>query len=243
MPDGGKLLLASNNSTLDENFVKSRVEIAAGDYVVLTVSDTGGGMSQEDLEHAFEPFFTTKEVGQGSGLGLAMVYGFAKQSGGDVTIDSKPGVGTTVSLYLPRMLEEPRKAGQPIAKVIPKGHGETVLVVEDDPDVRGLAQNLLQSLGYEVQQAADGPAAMIMLQEGPGPDLLLTDVVLPNNMSGVDLAAIVRKRFPAISILFMSGYAENTLRQTAGADMDIELLNKPFRRQDFAVKVRQALDS
>ncbi len=242
MAEGGSLIIEATNAELDENYVVHDVEFTPGDYVMIAVSDTGSGMSAEVLALVFEPFYTTKDVGEGSGLGLAMVYGFAKQSRGHVTIYSDQGHGTTVRLYLPRNIEESTKLPQEVAVEILGGQGEKVLVVEDDPDVCDLAVTLLESLNYRVQRASDGVEALSMLEQIPPPDLLLTDVVLPNKINGTELATEAKQRIPTIKILFMSGYATNAARHNGLADSDAILLNKPFLRRELAAKVRRALD-
>ena len=242
MPEGGTLVIEASNANLDEASAHYHADLTPGDYVILAVSDSGSGMSPEVLERAFEPFFTTKEAGQGSGLGLAMVYGFAKQSGGHVTIYSEQGHGTTVKLYLPRMREEAAGAGDGTVTEVPRAKGETVLVVEDDADVRQLAVAMLEGLGYRVLQAPDGPAALVILDNCPPPELLLSDLVLPRGLSGPDVAEKVKRALPAIKVLFMSGYANHAARHRSLAMTDAELLNKPFSMRELALKVRGALD-
>ena len=209
---------------------------------MLAVSDSGSGMSLEVLEHAMEPFFTTKELGEGSGLGLAMIYGFAKQTGGHVAIYSEEGHGTTVKLYLPRAGEDTAQAGEETATEAPRARGETVLVVEDDADVRQLAVAMLEDLGYRVLQAPNGWAALLVLEESAPPDLLFSDMVLPRGLSGPDLAEKVKRELPAIKVLFMSGYTEDATRHNGLAGNGAELLNKPFRKRELALKVREVLD-
>ena len=242
MPDGGVLTIKTYNDYVEDHDTILRLDTNPGPYVVLSVGDTGGGMSSEVLEHAFEPFFTTKEAGKGSGLGLSMIYGFVKQTGGHVTIDSTPGRGTTVKLYLPRALaaaEEPSRA----PTTDPRGHGETVMVLEDDPDVRELAVTMLQGLGYEVLEARDGAAALELLGGASRIDLLLSDIVLPGGLSGRTVATRARRRSPNLKVLFMSGYAEADAAVVCDGpwDEDAEVLNKPFRRHDLARQVNAAL--
>src|SRR5262249_52787889 len=189
-----------------ESFVSGQVDLAAGDYVSLIVTDTGVGMPPNVLEHAFEPFFTTKDVGQGSGLGLSMVYGFAKQSGGHVTIASEVGRGTSVSLYLPRAASKAvaETAAPPRAQE-PRARGESILVLEDDPDVRALAVSVLKQLGYRVAAAPDGAAALATINNVQTIDLLLSDVVLAGQMSGPEVVAEARRHVPTLRVLYMSG--------------------------------------
>jgi CheY-like chemotaxis protein len=242
MPGGGKLTIETANVTFAEGDVPVETEMGPGDYVTLAVGDNGTGMAPEELEHAFEPFFTTKEVGQGSGLGLSMVYGFARQSGGHATIHSERGRGTTVKLYLPRAERSDRLAPKKAPAEEPKARGETVLVLEDDADVRQLAVSILEGLGYEVLEAQDGKAALAVLEESARIDLLLSDVVLSGGMSGPQVAEEARDRYPAMKVLFMSGHAEAALRHHRALRGDTELINKPFRRRELAQKVRATLD-
>ncbi|MDH3473094.1 MAG: type II toxin-antitoxin system prevent-host-death family antitoxin [Rhodospirillales bacterium] len=241
MPDGGTLVIETGNANLDDAYAEGQPEVAQGDYVVLAVTDSGSGMAPGVLEHAFEPFFTTKEVGRGTGLGLSMVYGFAKQSDGHVAIYSEEGHGTTVKLYLPRT-EAPADAPGPVEMEAPQGCGETVLLVEGNADVRLLAERLLGDLGYRVFTAEDARTALTVLDRIPQPDLLLSDVVLPGGLSGPDLAKQALELYPGLKVLFMSGYAEHAGRINGLAGKGAELLNKPFRKRDLALKLRAVLD-
>jgi PAS domain S-box-containing protein len=242
MPGGGTLAIETANTPLHDEAEARRYDVAPGDYVTLTVRDDGAGMPPAVLSHVFEPFFTTKEVGQGSGLGLSMVYGFAKQSGGCVTIDSHEGEGTAVTLYLPRAEEAVEQAKSEGSEEAPAASGETILLVEDDSDVRELAVTVLQDLGYSVLEAEDGESARAVLMTAPSIELLLSDVVLPGGMSGPALAQEAKRRHRAIKVLFMSGYAESAISGHGQWNGDAELLNKPFRRCELARKVRFALD-
>jgi CheY-like chemotaxis protein len=241
MPAGGTLVIETGNASLDDAYAERRPEVAPGDYVVLAVTDSGSGMASGVLEHAFEPFFTTKEVGRGTGLGLSMVYGFAKQSGGHAAIYSEQGHGTTIRLYLPRT-EAPADAPGPAEQEAPQGRGETVLLVEDSADVRRLAERLLEDLGYRVFTAEDARTALGILERVPRPDVLLSDVVLPGGLSGPDLAKEARERYPGLQVLFMSGYAEHAARINGPVEQGAELLNKPFRKRDLALRLRAVLD-
>lgn len=244
MLGGGKLTIETQNISLDDDYAAAQAEVAPGQYVMIAVTDTGTGMPQDIIDQVFDPFFTTKEIGKGSGLGLSMVFGFVKQSGGHVTVYSEVGVGTTVKLYLPRSSggeEEP--ASLPAApSEVPRGRGETILVVEDEPSVRTLSVALLSDLGYEILEAADGPAALLILETSPHVDLLFTDVVLPGGMRGPELAAEIMRRRPGIAVLYTSGYTENAIVHHGRLDEGVELLNKPFRREDLARRVRAVLD-
>ena len=242
MPDGGRLTIETANALIEQDQLELEAEIAPGAYLLLTVTDTGIGMAPEILEHVFEPFFTTKDVGRGSGLGLPMVYGFAKQSGGHVTVSSEPGSGTTVKLYLPRSDRDRDRADRLGTQSEPRARGEVVLVVEDDLDVRTLSMALLDSLGYRVLEAGDGASATRALDEAAHIDLLLTDVVLPGGMSGTAVAREAAQRHPAIKVLYMSGYAAESMARHGKPDRGVLLLQKPFRRGELAHKVRQALD-
>ncbi len=243
MEDGGELVIETANITFTEAPDGEAMGAEPGDYVMLAVSDTGIGIAPQVQEHVFEPFFTTKEVGQGSGLGLSMVYGFASQSGGFVSIDSDVGRGTTVKLFLPRTKDAtPRIAREAVPRE-PTARGETVLLVEDEAGVRTLAATLLGGLGYAVVEASDGDAALAALASGAAIDLLFTDVVLPGAMSGPQVAEEARRRNPNIKALFMSGYPDKVLHNHDQSDGDVVVLAKPFRKHELAQRVRSALDS
>ncbi len=209
---------------------------------MLAVTDTGSGIPPDQIEHVFEPFYTTKDVGKGTGLGLSMVYGFVKQSGGHVTVNSEQGEGTTIKLYLPRSTETAAVERKPVTGEVPVARGETILVVEDDPDLRTLAVTLLGSLGSQVMEAGTAAAALEELGSTTRVNLLLTDVVLPGGMNGRELAAEVERRAPGTQVLYMSGYTENAIVHHGRLDADAELLQKPFRRADLARAVRMVLD-
>ena len=242
MPGGGKLTVECMNARLDETYATRTADAAPGDYAVLAVSDTGSGMSPEILEHVFEPFFTTKEVGQGTGLGLSMIYGFAKQSGGHVAIYSEVGMGTTVKLFLPRAVSGAEEDASPGKAEFPRGRGETVLVLEDDPDVRELAAKILGDLGYRVIEAGEACSAAAALAAADGVDLLLSDVILPGKMNGPDFAREARKIRPALKVMFMSGYPADAARNNGLADLGGPLLQKPLDRRQLAESLRAALD-
>jgi PAS domain S-box-containing protein len=244
MPAGGKLTIETSNTYLDSDYAAAHPEVTAGQYVLLCVSDTGQGMDQATVDRAIEPFFTTKEVGRGTGLGLSMVYGFIKQSGGHFRIYSEPGEGTTVRIYLPRLLgpiEEEAAAAPKGALVATRG--ETILVCEDDEDVRAYSVEVLRELGYAVLEAADGPAALRQLEEkGAEVDLLFTDVVLPGGMTGAVLAERARLLRPHLKVLFTTGYARNAIVHQGRLDEGVELLTKPFTHGDLASRIRDLLD-
>lgn len=242
MAAGGKLTIECDNVCLGAPDGTRNPEAVAGDYVVLAVSDTGSGMSAEVHAQAFEPFYTTKDVGQGSGLGLSMVYGFAKQSDGQVSIYSEPGRGTTVRLYLPRAGEAPiGDIAFPDAELL-RGRDEVVLVIEDDPDVRDLAVRMLKDLGYRVIQVPDAAGAREVLAAGRRVDLVISDVVLPGGTSGPEFAAEARARDPGLKVIFMSGYPARAAMRGGFLAADNVLLTKPFRRHQLAKVLREALD-
>jgi CheY-like chemotaxis protein len=217
--------------------------VSPGQYVGIFVSDSGIGMTPEIASKAFEPFFTTKEVGQGTGLGLSQVYGFIKQSGGNVKIYSEVGAGTTIKLYLPRHVssgsvdEKPR----PVVSV-PRADGETILLVEDDTDVRSFTVEVLRELGYRVIEASDGPSGLRMLDAHSEITLLLTDVGLPGGINGRQLADEARRRKPGLKVLFASGYARNAIVHHGRLDPGVELIMKPYTYAALATKVRRVLD-
>ncbi len=241
MPDGGTLSIETDKVHLDEDYVAMRPEVSPGDYVVLAVTDTGTGMSPEIQVQAFDPFFTTKRVGEGSGLGLSMVFGFTKQSGGHVEIKSDVGKGTMVKVFLPQV--EKSEQDDPLEEPsTPKAKGESILVVEDDPGMLELVTNYLGNLGYIVSAAESGKAALEILEQVGTIDLLLTDVVMPGGISGPALAESVKERRPNIKVIFMSGYTANKLNPSVQRDGDATLLLKPFRNMDLAKTLRKTLD-
>jgi len=208
------------------------------------VTDSGVGMDPDTVARAFEPFFTTKEVGKGTGLGLSMVYGFVKQSGGHLKIYSEPGEGTTVKIYLPRLVGERPEAEDAAEELAPEGgQDETVLVCEDDDDVRAYTVEVLRELGYRVLEAQDGPTALRLLERpDKRVDLLFTDVVLPGGMTGAVLADEARKLRPGLKVLFTTGYARNAIVHQGRLDRGVELITKPFSYADLAARVRDMLD-
>ncbi len=243
MPGGGRLTIELANKVIDEDYARAHAEVAAGDYAMLAVSDTGCGMPPDVVARVFEPFFTTKPDGRGTGLGLAMVFGFVKQSGGHVKIYSEPGEGTTVRLYLPRPTGGARPA--PVAArapvELPRGSA-SVLVVEDEPAVREIACAILGDLGYRVLEAADGEEALrVFGAHAAAVDLLLTDVVLPGPLRGRELAERLAAVRPEIRVLFMSGYTENSIVHHGRLDDGVQLIAKPFKREQLARKVAEVL--
>ena len=246
MPQGGHLTLETQNARLDEAYARTHQEVRAGDYVMVSVSDTGVGMTKEVLARAFDPFFTTKDIGQGTGLGLSQVYGFVRQSGGHVRIDSAPGLGASIKLYLPRFFEldaldipAPAPAPQPVPLGNPH---EAILVVEDEDDVRNFTRDTLRELGYDVREAANGPAALDALERNPRLRLLFTDIGLPGGLNGRQLADEVRRRWPGIRVLLTTGYTRDAMVRQGRLDPGVELLIKPFTEADLARKIREVLD-
>jgi signal transduction histidine kinase/CheY-like chemotaxis protein len=240
MPKGGKLTIELANSFLDEAYAAEHSEVTPGQYVMLAVTDTGTGMTPEVMAHAFEPFYTTKGEGQGTGLGLSMVFGFVKQSDGHAKIYSEPGQGTTVKLYLPRSRRpEERATARPLARAA--GGSETILVVEDDAAVRRATVEILGDLGYRVLEAEDGESAFARLAEHGPVDLLFTDVVMPGTMSSRELARQAQARYPGLAVLFTSGYTENAIIHHGRLDDDVLLISKPYGKDELAHKVRSAL--
>ncbi|MFW6089320.1 MAG: ATP-binding protein, partial [Gemmatimonadota bacterium] len=242
MPGGGELSLTTTNEHLDEDYARTHEEVTPGEYVKLTVSDTGTGMTRDVASRAFDPFFTTKPPGKGSGLGLSTSYGIVKQSRGHIAVYSEPGIGTTVAVYLPRV--DPRndthamRAGQ----VEPGDGTETILVVEDEVPVRDVVLRSLRTRGYEVLEAEDGAAALALLESHEGDiDLLLTDVVLPG-IGGRELAERVVELRPDVRILFMSGYTDDVILHHNLRSADFDLLQKPFTAITLAAKVREVFD-
>ena len=237
MPDGGRLTISLGNVQVRSG----RGEMKPGDYVSLAISDTGNGMSPDVLAQAFDPFFTTKPEGAGTGLGLSMVYGFAKQSGGHVSIDSTLGLGTTVTLFLPRSWRMP---AAPVAESVPQlphGKGEAILLVEDNDEVRGSVQDQLTDLGYRVLVAANGEQALERLASSEQIDLLFTDLVMPGLFNGRDLAVQGRSLRPGLKVLFTSGYAQASMLDEGHLDDGISLLGKPYRLEQLAETIRRAL--
>ncbi|SNS88252.1 PAS/PAC sensor hybrid histidine kinase [Noviherbaspirillum humi] len=243
MPDGGKLVIETENIHLGAGHVRVYQELTAGEYVAVSVSDTGTGMPPEVVERAFDPFFTTKPMGQGTGLGLSMVYGFAKQSGGQVRIYSSPGKGTMVRLKLPRHVatrdENPAAAAASAPAVA--SMNASVLVVDDEPVVRSLLADMLQMQGMQVLQAEDAPTALKVAQSAPNIDLLVTDVGLPNGMNGRQLADIMRTHWPALPVLFITGYAENAVMKNESLPANMQILVKPFTMSALMERIKTVL--
>lgn len=242
MPNGGKLVLETSNVKIDEERVAFEIGLEAGDYVLLSVTDSGHGMAQDVLAKVFEPFFTTKETGQGTGLGLSMVYGFCKQSGGHVSIYSELNVGTTINLYLPRHQDETTaQSADPVEKPTSLGDNELILVVEDDIRVRQLTLARLSELGYRVLEAEDGKSAVSVLSETHDIDLVFTDMIMPGDMTGYDVCRHVRKHYPDTAVLLTSGYAEEIVNTEKLEAENVKLLRKPYRLADLSLAIKDVL--
>ncbi|RAI44209.1 response regulator [Rhodoplanes roseus] len=243
MPGGGRLTIETVNAELDDASAAREAEVVPGPYVVVAITDTGTGMTRDVIAQAFEPFFTTKDIGHGTGLGLSQVYGFVKQSGGHVRIHSEVGHGTTVKVYLPRLQAEDVAGDQePAAHATPAGHRhETILVVEDDPDVREHSAEILGELGYRVLQAENGPAALAVL-EREEVTLLFTDLGLPGGMNGRQLADEAVRRRPHVRVIFTSGHATSAIVHHGRLDPGLHLIAKPFTYSGLAAKLRSVLD-
>ncbi len=238
MPDGGRLTIETANAVLDEAYVAREAGVAAGQYVMVSVTDTGTGMPADVMARAFDPFFTTKPIGQGTGLGLSMIYGFVKQSDGHIKIYSEPGHGTSINIFLPRFRGVGEAAPAEAGEAVPRAEeGDTVLVVEDDVTVRDLVLEVLQDLGYTALQAPDAPAGLALLQTGRRIDLLVTDVGLPG-MNGRQLADQARVARPDLKVLFITGYAENAAFGYGHLDPDMQMMTKPFAVDALAKRIR-----
>jgi len=237
----GRLTIECANVHLDDAYARAHSEVAAGQYVMLAVSDTGSGMAPDVLEKAFEPFFSTKGEGKGSGLGLSMVFGFVKQSGGSINLYSEPGHGTTVKIYLPRVLadEDRSTVARPSFAI---GGAETILVAEDDDDVRDTVIEFLTELGYNVLMARDAASALAIIESGVKVDVLFTDVVMPGTLRSPDLAARARQKLPGIAVLFTSGYTNNAIIHGGRLDAGVDLIGKPYTQEALGRKIRLVLD-
>jgi CheY-like chemotaxis protein len=242
MPQGGMLKITTSNSHLDANDASNNNDGLSGDYVVIKVSDMGNGMSPEVLARIFEPFYTTKEQGKGTGLGLAMVFGFVKQSGGHINVESKIGSGTIFSLYMPRATVNVVTIAQTAGVTVNIAKHETILVVEDNADVRQIVTHHLVGLGYHVFEVSNAAKALELLTFGDKVDLLFTDIVMPGKLNGLDLAREAKERWPNLKIILTSGFPETKLNDPGAEVRGIRLLNKPYRKADLASLIRETLD-
>ena len=242
MPNGGQVTVEASNVLLDERYCSENAEVRPGQYVQISVTDNGTGMTKEVVTHVFEPFFTTKQAGHGTGLGLSQVYGFVKQSGGHVKVYSEEGLGTTVKIYLPRTYG--KKTGEhPVQQTVtPSAYGkETILVVEDDDDVRAFICETLEDLNYMVLQAGDAASALGIIDGGGHIDLLLTDVILPGP-NGRELATAALAKRPQLKVLFMTGYSRNAIVHQGRLDEGVQLIQKPLTQSSLAVRICDILD-
>lgn len=242
MPNGGEIIIQTADAELDETFVQQHPSTQPGSYVMMSVTDNGRGMDKKTMSRIFEPFFTTKPIGQGTGLGLSMVYGVVQQSGGNIWVYSEPDKGTTFKMYFPRIEEPAESVSQPLTHTAHKGGTETILVVEDDEALRHLTLNLLVREGYKVLEAQDAQAAMELSRNYPGSiDLLLTDVIMPG-MSGNELTTRLKESRPVLKVLYMSGYSGSLIANYGVLDSNAALLQKPFTKRALLIEVREALD-
>jgi CheY-like chemotaxis protein len=245
MPGGGSITIETANKWLDERAAKAR-DVPPGQYISLCVTDTGTGMKPEAIERAFEPFYTTKPLGQGTGLGLSMIYGFVRQSGGQTRIYSELGKGTTMCLYLPRHLgalgARDDDEVSPVAMEGAEGAGETVLVVDDEATIRMLVVELLDELGYTAIEAADGASALKFLESEERIDLLVTDVGLPGGLNGRQIADAARRKRPDLKVLFITGYAENAVVGNGHLEPGMEVITKPFVMTALGGKIRDMIE-
>jgi CheY-like chemotaxis protein len=241
MPRGGKLTIETGNVWLDDEYAAANAEVTAGQYVQIAVTDSGEGMAEEAMAHAFEPFFTTKPEGKGTGLGLAQVHGFVKQSGGHIKLYSELGHGTTIKIYLPRhqSAEDPSRSPDPPKPEACTGRA-SVLLVEDDEDVRLYGTEALRTLGYRVLEAAEGQMALRLLEQHPEITLLFTDVGLPG-LNGRKLADEAKRRAPTLKILYTTGYARNAIIHNGVLDAGVDFLGKPFTTEALGRKLEQML--
>jgi PAS domain S-box-containing protein len=240
MPAGGRITIEASNAFLDDDYARNHEDVSSGQYVMVAVTDTGAGIPKEIIDRVIEPFFTTKAEGKGTGLGLAMVYGFAKQSGGHVKIYSEVGAGTTVKLYFPRTAASEDRVIN-LAHDAPTGGDETVLVVEDDEEVREVAVSMLTDLGYRVLKARDAASALVVVDSGVPIDLIFTDVMMPGPLRSPELARRAKERLPNVGVLFTSGYTQNAIVHGGRLDPGVELLPKPYTREALARKIRHVL--
>jgi len=242
MPDGGRLRIATSNRRLDADYAATHSELVEGEYVLIEVSDTGTGMTPEVLEQVFEPFFTTKPPGEGTGLGLAMVFGFIKQSAGHINVSSEPGIGTTFRLYFPRVSDRAEERSRISTVEAERSRGETILIVEDNQVLRRVAVRQLQALGYRTLEAEEATAALAILEQHPV-DLLFTDIVMPGPMGGMQLAEQARERWPALRVLLTSGFPGQIGRPSQEPlAATRRLLSKPYREKELASVLREIFD-
>ncbi|MEM5542753.1 PAS domain S-box protein [Sulfitobacter sp. AS92] len=241
MSHHGKLTIEVGNASLDDAYARSQPNVTPGQYVMLAITDTGSGIAPEIMEKVFDPFFTTKETGEGTGLGLSMVYGFIKQSGGHIKLYSEEAQGTTVRVYLPRTQRQEESVRQPVTTETPIGSGEVILVVEDDAAVRETAVDLLRDLGYAVLTAENADSALAIVKSGVKINLLFTDVVMPGKVRSPELARETKAHLPNVGVLFTSGYTQNAIVHAGRLDEGVDLLSKPYTRERLALKIHEIL--
>lgn len=241
MKGHGKLTIEAGNAHLDDRYVRQHPDVEAGQYVMVAVTDTGSGIPPDVIDQVFEPFFTTKPPGQGTGLGLSMVYGLIKQSNGHIKVYSEVGEGTTIRIYLPRSKQEEATKSDHFSGPV-RGGSETILVVEDDEDVRATVVELLSELGYRVLRAKDAASALAIVESGVPIDLLFTDVVMPGPLQSREMARRAKERIPGLAVVFTSGYTENAIVHGGRLDDSVEFLSKPYTREDLALRLRSCLD-
>lgn len=244
MPNGGEFLMSLADVVIDDSYIAQETDITPGEYVRLFISDNGEGMDIEAQRRAFEPFFTTKSESGGTGLGLAMVYGFVRQSGGHITLYSEPGHGTSFGLYFPKAeaVPTPEAGVAQFHEPYPKGKGQTVLIVEDNPKVRRLSVERVKDLGYETLEAKDGDTAYALLCRSAAVDLVFSDLVMPGDLNGFDLAEKVQLEFPNIKVLLTSGYASDVVTGSMGRSANYDVLHKPYRQADLAQRLQALFD-
>jgi len=243
MPNGGKLLIETSNKYLSADYAELNYDTAPGDYVQIMLSDTGSGMNKKTLEHVFEPFFTTKSEDKGTGLGLAMVYGFIKRNSGHIKIYSELDIGTTIRIYLPRSMSTgaPAPTNTDNKTILATG-SENILIVDDEVDLLQLANQYLTDLGYHTRTAKDAPQALKILMQDDNIDLLFSDVVMPGGMNGYELAQQATQKNPALKVLLTSGFTSKTIAHNGLARFSSHLLSKPYRKADLAQHIRLVLD-
>jgi signal transduction histidine kinase len=240
MSGAGKLTIEADNAFLDDNYAARHAEVAPGQYVMIAITDTGSGIAPEIIERVFDPFFTTKPEGEGTGLGLSMVHGFVKQSGGHIKIYSQAGDGTSVRIYLPRTRQSEDIPTDVATARITRG-SETILLVEDDDDVRTTTAEMLSELGYSVLRAKDADNALVIIESGATIDMLFTDIVMPGTLRAPELARKAKEKIPGIAVLFTSGYADNAIVHGGRLDDGINLISKPYAREELGRKLRNVL--
>jgi CheY-like chemotaxis protein len=246
MQGGGRLIIETRDVNLDADYCRVYPDLQPGEYLLLSISDTGTGMTLETMEHVFEPFFTTKPPGMGAGLGLSMVYGIVRQSGGYINVYSEVGKGSTFKIYLPIVASRGTAVPEEAAPSLPSmvSGTETVLVVEDEAPLRRLVARVLGSLGYKVFVAGSGPEALELLDDlDQPPDLLLSDVILPGGMQGNEVAAAFVERIPGLPVLYVSGHARDAIVHSGRLNEGVNFLGKPFTPESLATKVREVLDA